>query len=175
MRTIATATTAVLLLGAIASVGPLHVVEGGVTCQGDNAVFQFSPPVSLNRMTTQISAHGALGPCVSIDDPEITGGTWNFQGVGTEACPGPFALHGGKLQISWNTGQRSMIDGVNFEAGASDFTFKSGIVVSGLFQGSAAHAQGRSSISAKELATKCATSRLTDYSGRMEAFSIGAN
>ncbi|KAG0017179.1 hypothetical protein BGZ82_000832, partial [Podila clonocystis] len=135
MRTTAIATTAILWFVAIATVAPQYVASQGITCHGGSAQAQFNPGVTFKRGTTQIQANGDLGVCNSVQAPKITGGVFRFVGSGTGACPGPFTVGYGKMQISWSDGSQSVVLQASFRAEAFTASIDDGSVSEGMFKG----------------------------------------
>lgn len=147
---------------------------GDITCHGGSGQAQFNPGVTFKRATTQIQANGDLGVCNSPSNPKITGGVWRFVGSGTGACPGPFAIGYGKMQISWSDGTTSIMPQMSFRGEAFTWSIDGGAVSEGVFKGQTGRLSGRSTTSAIEMGAQCITSGLTTYAGGLDSFAIGS-
>ncbi|MEU5885004.1 hypothetical protein [Spirillospora sp. NPDC047279] len=158
---------------AVSAVSASAADGGDITCQGGNGQVQFNPGVTFKKGTTQVQANGDLGTCTSASQPKITGGVWRFVGSGTGACPGPFAVGTGKMQISWSDGTTSVLPGTSVRAEAFTWSLD-GAVSQGSFTGQTSHLSGRSTTSATDMGAQCITSGLNTYSGTIESFAIGA-
>jgi hypothetical protein len=77
------AASALILLGPPVA-APAAV--GDLTCLGAGGDMTFSPGVKLTSGTSQFSATGTLGACLSLSNPAITGGTFVITGTVVGDC-----------------------------------------------------------------------------------------
>ncbi|NGO78131.1 hypothetical protein G6045_21040 [Streptomyces sp. YC504] len=156
--------------------GARVAAEGGsITCQGGSLSADFKPGVTFRRGTTQIQARGDLNGCSSPEYPKITSGTFRFVGSGTGACPGPFAIGYGKLQITWNDGSTSLLPQMSMLAEAFTVSVDRGAVSEGLFKGQTGRLSGRATTAPIDMGSQCITSEgLTRYEAELDSVAIGS-
>ena len=168
MHASAMTATAILWFGVIAAVvGPLVAADAGVACSHGRIHTAFSPGITFNNATYKAALSGNIGPCSSVDYPNITRGTIQASAEGQGSCI-LFTASRGKVNIIWNTQESSLVELGAFKWNVDTFSME-GSITGKKFKGCSLRMSGKGTKSFGEVGLECATPNgVRNYEGVLD-------